>query len=98
MASTQELLDSTEALAQMDVYDPKRAAAIDSYKVAADKWSSAYAPGGSSKRASGRAFYNALNQLESHFAFNGLAPIPKSTLEKVERNVAETKLQLAKGK
>ena len=61
-------------------------------------WSGKYAPGGSSKMASGRAFYNALNQLAGHFSFNGLAPLPKSRLEVVETNIAKTRELIAEGR
>ena len=97
-AATEALVADVTALLAMDVYDPKRAAAVDKLKKEGNTWSGLYAPGGSSKRASGRAFYNLLNQLQGHFAFNGLAPLPKSTRDKVDRNLAETIAQLAQGR
>jgi hypothetical protein len=96
--ATETLLAEVTALLALDVYDMKRAAAVEAFTRDANTWSGAYAPGGSSKRASGRAFYNGINQLQGHFAFNGLAPLPKSTREKVDRNFAETEKQLAMGR
>ena len=40
-----------------------------------------YAPGGSSKKASGRAFNNAVNQLLGAFSFNGAAPLTPNTVK-----------------
>ena len=97
-AATAALVADVAALLAMDVYDPKRAAAVEKIKKEGNTWSGQYAPGGSSKRASGRAFYNAINQLQGHFAFNGLAPLPKSTRDKVDRNLEETALQLSQGR
>ena len=98
VAATEKLVADVTALLAMDVYDPKRAAAVAALTKEGNTWSGLYAPGGSSKKASGRAFYNCLNQLQGHFAFNGLAPLPKSTREKVDRNLAETVTQLAQGR
>ena len=47
-----------DAFLALDVYDPKRTAAVEALKKEGNTWTSQYAPGGSSKRASGRAFYN----------------------------------------
>jgi hypothetical protein len=57
-AATEALVADVTALLAMDVYDPKRAAAVEKIKKEGNTWSGLYAPGGSSKRASGRAFYN----------------------------------------
>ena len=95
---TAALVADIERVLAMDLYDSARAPAIQALVTEAKSWASAYAPGGSSKKESGRAANNAVNQLVSHFAFNGLAPPPKSTLEKVVRNVADTKALLAQGK
>jgi len=97
-SKTTALVAEVERVLALDVYDTSRAAAITALTLDGKNWAGSFAPGGSSKRASGRAFYNALNQLQGHFAFNGLAPLPKSTLEKVLRNVAETKTELAAGR
>jgi hypothetical protein len=98
VAATEKVLAQVIALLALDVYDPKRAAAVEAFTRDGNTWAGLYAPGGSSKRASGRAFYNALNQLQGHFAFNGLAPLPKATREKVDRNIAETEKDLAAGR
>lgn len=95
---TTALVAEVERVLALDIYDSTRAGAIQALTVDAKAWVGSYAPGGSSKRESGRAFNNALNQLISHFAFNGLAPLPKSTLDKVTRNVADTKSLLALGR
>lgn len=64
----------------------------------ASSQSALYAPGGSAKRESGRDFYNCLQQLQGWFAYNGIAPLNKSTTEKVTRNLADTRELLAKGR
>ena len=87
-----------ERVLALDVYDPTRADAVAVLRKDANAWVSEFAPGGSAKKTSGRAFTNALNQLQGHFAFNGLAPIPANTLSKVTRNLAETKAAMAEGK
>ena len=97
-ASTAALVADVTSFLAMDLYDPKRTAAVEALKKEGNTWTSQYAPGGSSKRASGRAFYNCLNQLIGHFAFNGLAPLPKSTREKVDRNLSETVELLGQGR
>ncbi len=97
-AQTAALVAEMERVLALDVYDPSRAAAIAALVSDGKAWAGVYAPGGSSKRASGRAFYNAVNQLIGHFSFNGLAPLPKSTLDKVTRNIEETKAALATGR
>ena len=57
-AATATLVADVTAFLAMDVYDPKRTAAVEALKKEGNTWTSQYAPGGSSKRASGRAFYN----------------------------------------
>ena len=97
-AKTVALEAEVERVLALDVFDPTRAAAVAALRKDANAWVSEFAPGGSAKRLSGRAFTNGLNQLQGHFAFNGLSPIPASTLSKVVRNLAETKAALAEGK
>ena len=65
VAATEALQAQVVALLALDVYDPLRSAAVQAFTKEANTWSGLYAPGGSSKRASGRAFYNALNQLQA---------------------------------
>ena len=48
--------------------------------------------------ASGRAFYNALNQLAGHYSFNGLAPVPRSRLDVVETNIVKTRELITEGR
>jgi hypothetical protein len=95
---TLAFVSEVEALLSLDVYDPAREKAIAKFQKKSNDWSGKYAPGGSSKTASGRAFYNALNQLAGHFAFNGLAPIPRSRLDVVEGNIVKTKELIAQGR
>jgi len=95
---TLEFVDEVETLLAMDVYDPTREKAIAAFQKSSNDWSGRYAPGGSSKMASGRAFYNALNQLAGHYSFNGLAPVPKSRLDVVETNIAKTRELIAEGR
>jgi len=97
-SDTLAFVSEVEALLAMDVYDPKREKAVAAFQKTSNVWSSKYAPGGSSKTASGRAFYNALNQLAGHYSFNGLAPIPKSRLEVVQGNLAQTRSLLDQGR
>lgn len=95
---TLAFVTEVEELLAMDVYDPKREKAIAAFQKKSNDWSGKYAPGGSSKTASGRAFYNALNQLAGHYAFNGLAPLPRSRLEVVEGNIAKTRELIDQGR
>ena len=95
---TLAFVTEVEELLAMDVYDPKREKAIATFQKKSNDWSGKYAPGGSSKTASGRAFYNALNQLAGHYAFNGLAPLPRSRLEVVEGNIAKTRELIDQGR
>jgi hypothetical protein len=97
-SDTLAFVSEVERLLAMDVYDPTREKAIAAFQKTSNVWSSKYAPGGSSKTASGRAFYNALNQLAGHFSFNGLAPLPKARLELVEGNLEQTRTLLAQGR
>lgn len=97
-SDTLEFVGEVEALLAMDVYDGSREKAVAAFQKKSNNWSGKYAPGGSSKMASGRAFYNALNQLAGHYSFNGLAPIPKSRLDVVETNIAKTKELIAAGR
>lgn len=95
---TLAFVSEVEELLAMDVYDPKREKAVAAFQKKSNDWSGKYAPGGSSKTASGRAFYNALNQLAGHYAFNGLAPLPRSRLEVVEGNIAKTRELIDQGR
>jgi len=97
-ADTLAFVSEVEELLAMDVYDPKREKAVAAFQKKSNDWSGKYAPGGSSKTASGRAFYNALNQLAGHYAFNGLAPLPRSRLEVVEGNIAKTRELIDQGR
>lgn len=97
-SDTLTFVDEVETLLAMDVYDPTREKAIAVFQKKSNDWSGKYAPGGSSKMASGRAFYNALNQLAGHYSFNGLAPVPKSRLDVVETNIAKTRELIAEGR
>ena len=97
-SDTLAFVEEVEALLAKDVYDPTREKAIAAFQKKSNDWSGKYAPGGSSKMASGRAFYNALNQLAGHFSFNGLAPLPRSRLEVVETNIAKTRELIAEGR
>ena len=49
-------------------------------------------------RCAARAVMSMLGSPVAHAAFNGLAPIPQSTLSKIVRNIGETKAALAEGK
>ena len=82
VSETFALLGDVETYLSLDVYDPARAPLSERIKKEGNSWAGAYAPGGSCKRESGRAFYNGLNQLQGHFVTNGLGPLGKATLEK----------------
>jgi len=97
-AKTAALLDEVERVLALPTEEPSRAASIQELRSASGAWVALYAPGGSSKRASGRAFTNALSQLQGHFSFNGLAPVPPATLSKVRRNLDTTREELANGR
>jgi hypothetical protein len=66
-------------------YDKQRPILVKELQVEGNKWVSKYAPGGSSKKESGRAFYNALSELLGHIAFNGLAPMRPSLVVRTRR-------------
>lgn len=63
-AESAALLALLRATLDADLYDPGREALVADLKGKGNSWAGAYAPGGSSKRASGRALYNALNQAQ----------------------------------
>ena len=60
---TMKLVDECAEVLALDVYDLTREKRIGQLVKDGNVWSSKYAPGGSSKTASGRAFYNAINQV-----------------------------------
>ena len=67
-------------------------------KKAGNNWCSKYAPGGSAKTASGRAFYNAINQLVGHYNANGIAPLPATRQATVVDNLTKTRDLIAEGR
>ncbi len=60
---TLKLVDEMYEVLALDIYDMQREKRISVLKKDGNTWSSRYAPGGSAKTASGRAFYNAINQV-----------------------------------
>lgn len=55
LEATNSVMADARLCLDLDVLDPERGNAVERLKKAGNAWSSAYAPGGSSKRASGRA-------------------------------------------
>ena len=95
---TLALVEEVEAVLALDIYDLTREKRISGLKKYGNTWSSKYAPGGSAKTASGRAFYNAINQVSGHFNANGIAPLPASRQAVVNDNLAKTKELIAEGR
>merc|ERR1711903_196931 len=81
-----------------DLYSTAREPAIKQLQKKANDWTGRYCPGGSSKQASGRSMYNAVNQLLGHFANNGLAPLPSARVEIVNKNIATARDLIAQGR
>lgn len=95
---TLELVVEVEAVLALDIYDLTRESRINQLKKSGNTWCSKYAPGGSAKTASGRAFYNAVNQLIGHYNANGIAPLPPSRQEVVIANLTKTRELIAEGR
>ena len=74
---TLALVGEMEEVLALDIYDLTREKRISQLKKDGNVWAGKYAPGGSAKTASGRAFYNAINQVSGHFNANGIAPLPR---------------------
>ena len=97
-ADTLALADAMDELFAMDLYSTAREPAIKQLQKKANDWTGRYCPGGSSKQASGRSMYNAVNQLLGHFASNGLAPLPSARMEIVNKNIASARDLIAQGR
>lgn len=97
-ADTLALADAMDELFAMDLYSTAREPAIKQLQKKANDWTGRYCPGGSSKQASGRSMYNAVNQLLGHFANNGLAPLPSARVEIVNKNIATARDLIAQGR
>ena len=87
-----------EEVLGLDIYDMTREKRISQLKKDSNVWAGKYAPGGSAKTASGRAFYNAVNQVSGHFNANGIAPLPASRLEVVTSNMVKTRELIDQGR
>ena len=92
------MVEEVEAVLALDIYDMTREKRISGLKKDGNTWSSKYAPGGSAKTASGRAFYNAINQVSGHFNANGIAPLPASRQAVVDENLVKTRELIAEGR
>ena len=92
------LVEEVEAVLALDIYDMTREKRIGQLKKDGNTWSSKYAHGGSAKTASGRAFYNAINQVSGHFNANGIAPLPASRQAVVNENLVKTRDLIAEGR
>jgi len=97
-SDTLALADAMDELFAMDLYSTAREPAIKQLQKKANDWTGRYCPGGSSKQASGRSMYNAVNQLLGHFASNGLAPLPSARMEIVNKNIASARDLIAQGR
>jgi hypothetical protein len=82
----------------LDIYDMTREKRISQLKKDSNVWAGKYAPGGSAKTASGRAFYNAVSQVSGHFNSNGIAPLPKTRLDVVTANMVQTRELIGQGR
>ena len=97
-SDTIALADAMDELFAMDLYSTAREPAIKQLQTKANDWTGKYCPGGSSKQASGRSMYNAVNQLLGHFASNGLAPLPSARMEVVNKNIETARELIAQGR
>ena len=95
---TLALVGEMEEVLGLDIYDMTREKRISQLKKDSNVWAGKYAPGGSAKTASGRAFYNAVNQVSGHFNANGIAPLPASRLEVVTANMVKTRELIDQGR
>eukprot|EP00241_Pyramimonas_parkeae_P011858 CAMPEP_0114232374 /NCGR_PEP_ID=MMETSP0058-20121206/4570_1 /TAXON_ID=36894 /ORGANISM="Pyramimonas parkeae, CCMP726" /LENGTH=193 /DNA_ID=CAMNT_0001343839 /DNA_START=210 /DNA_END=791 /DNA_ORIENTATION=- len=96
--ATRELIEVVESYMVLTPFDKKRPALVAQIQKEGNAWVGKYAPGGSSKKESGRDFYNALNQLLGHIAFNGLAPMRPALVAQIQNNMDATKALLDQGK
>jgi len=97
-AQTLALIEVVESYMTLSPYDKSRPAMVAQIQKDGNAWVGKFAPGGSANRESSRAFYNALNQLLGHIAFNGLAPMRPQLVELINKNCATTKDFISKGK
>ena len=97
-SDTIALADAMDEFFAMDLYSTAREPAIKQLQTKANDWTGKYCPGGSSKQASGRSMYNAVNQLLGHFASNGLAPLPSARMEVVNKNIETARELIAQGR
>lgn len=95
---TLALVGEMEEVLGLDIYDMTREKRISQLKKDSNVWAGKYAPGGSAKTASGRAFYNAVNQVSGHFNANGIAPLPASRLQVVTSNMVKTRELIDQGR
>ena len=92
------LVDEMQEVLGLDIYDMTREKRISQLKKDSNVWAGKYAPGGSAKTASGRAFYNAVSQVSGHFNSNGIAPLPKTRLDVVTANMVQTRELIGQGR
>lgn len=92
------LSDAILQYATMDVYDPARVDLIKSLKKEGQEWVSKYARGGSARTVSARKFYIAIDAVQGHLASNGFAPLPKNKMDKLVKDVEDTRALLVQGK
>ena len=97
-SDTIALADAMDEFFALDLYSTAREPAIKQLQTKANDWTGKYCPGGSSKQASGRSMYNAVNQLLGHFASNGLAPLPSARMEVVNKNIETARELIAQGR
>ena len=95
---TLALVGEMEEVLALDIYDLTREKRISQLKKDGNVWAGKYAPGGSAKTASGRAFYNAINQVSGHFNANGIAPLPASRAAVINDNISKTRELIDQGR
>ena len=95
---TAALAESLTKYVKGEVDDDSRPALVKVLKKEGQEWVSKYARGGSARTVSARKFYIAVDQVQGHLAFNGLAPFPKNKIAKVEGDITTALTLLGEGK
>mmetsp|Transcript_27011 Transcript_27011/g.37297 ORF Transcript_27011/g.37297 Transcript_27011/m.37297 type:complete len:225 (-) Transcript_27011:137-811(-) len=95
---SEKLIEKVETYTALGVYDKQRPVLVAELQKEGNYWVSLYAPGGSSKKESGRAFYVALDALLGHIAFNGLAPMRGTMVSRINDNCEKARDLIAQGK
>ncbi|EFN59252.1 hypothetical protein CHLNCDRAFT_137539 [Chlorella variabilis] len=97
---TLALTDRVLAFAALngDPANPERIQLVKELKTEFPGWVSKYARGGSARTVSARKVYVVVDAISAHFAQNGLAPVPKTKMAKLEGDVQVALAALAEGR